>query len=78
MTRLDSHEPVSLAVDMATCAAHGICAHVMAERVTLDPWGFAIVDPSALDTARRIRKARRAARACPARALRLAATPPGR
>jgi ferredoxin len=78
MTRRGSNAPVSLAVDMATCAAHGICAHVMAERVTLDPWGFAIVDPSTLDTARLVRKARRAARACPARALRLASAPPGR
>jgi ferredoxin len=78
MTKRRWSEPTSLDVDMATCAAHGICAHVMAERVTLDPWGFAIVDPSTLNTPRLVRKARRAARACPARALRLAQTPPGR
>jgi ferredoxin len=78
MSARSAKDPVSLTVDMATCAAHGICSHLMAERVTIDPWGFAIVDPSALDTARLVRKARRAARACPARALRLASAPPGR
>ncbi|HTR70829.1 MAG TPA: ferredoxin [Mycobacteriales bacterium] len=68
---------LSLSVDAAACAAHGICAHVMADRVTLDPWGFAIVDSSALDSARLVRKAKRAAKACPARALRVTKTPPG-
>ena len=69
----------SILVDMVRCAGHGICAHVLPERVTLDPWGFAIADPEPLAGAV-LRKARRAARACPRRALlieRSAAAAPG-
>lgn len=68
-------EASTVKIDMVRCVAHGICAHVLAERVTLDPWGFPVVDPAQLDTAALIRRARRAARACPRRALSLQPAP---
>jgi ferredoxin len=34
-----------LSVDMIRCAAHGMCAELLPERVTLDDWGYPIVSP---------------------------------
>lgn len=71
----------SVRIDMVRCAAHGICARVLKERIALDPWGFPIVDPDPLDTDRLVRQARRAAKACPQHALTMApssAEPTGR
>ena len=65
----------SVTVDPVRCAAHGLCAMVLEERVTLDEWGFPVVDRAPLDSARLVRRARRAARACPRRALLLSTTP---
>lgn len=65
----------SLAVDMTRCDGHGICALVHPEGIRLDAWGFPIVDAAVLDDRRRWRAARRAARACPKRALTLVDVP---
>lgn len=67
-----SREPVTLAVDMVRCDGHGICAWLFPERVALDEWGFAWVDPEAIVDSRDRRRARAAVRACPKRALSLA------
>jgi ferredoxin len=56
-------------VNGAACDGHGICALVMPERISLDTWGYASVDPEALDDARLLALARRVVRACPAQAL---------
>jgi ferredoxin len=66
----------SVRLDPVRCAAHGICAHVLGERIELDVWGFPIVDSAPLDTQRLVRKAKRAARACPKRALAIEAIRP--
>ena len=59
-----------LRVNPITCSGHGVCAELLPELVTLDEWGYPIVDrgpvPPALD-----RDARRAVAACPALALML-------
>jgi ferredoxin len=59
-----------LQIDAAACDGVGICAVVAGDVITLDQWGFPVigdtVDPGLL------RQARRAARACPHRALRVA------
>jgi ferredoxin len=62
-----------LRVDPIACDGHGLCAQLIPERVTLDDWGFPIVDPAPVgrDLADH---ARRAVAACPVLALRLAAT----
>jgi ferredoxin len=60
----------TLRVDPIACHAHGMCAELLPEMITLDEWGYPftqrtpIPDPLARD-------ARRAAAACPTLALRL-------
>jgi ferredoxin len=57
-----------LRLNPIACEAHGMCAELLPERITLDEWGYPIIDgepvePSLLD------HARRAAQACPTFAL---------
>jgi ferredoxin len=57
-----------LRVNPIACEAHGMCAELLPERITLDEWGYPVIDgeplpPSLLD------HARRAAQACPTFAL---------
>ena len=57
-----------LRVNPISCEAHGMCAELLPERISLDDWGYPIVDaqplpPELLD------HARRAAQACPTFAL---------
>ena len=64
---------LELRVDPIACDGHGLCAELFPERVSLDEWGFPIVDPTAIP--RNLEKhARRAAAECPMLALRLTAT----
>ena len=35
-----------LVVNPITCVGHGICAELLPERITLDPWGYPIIDPT--------------------------------
>lgn len=60
-------------VDPIKCEAHGLCAELLPERITLDEWGYPLIDttpvPPALEDL-----ARRAVSACPTLALRLQAT----
>jgi ferredoxin len=60
----------SLQLDAASCDGVGMCALVAPDVVTLDSWGFPVVDESA--AASLMRQARAAVRACPHRALRVA------
>jgi ferredoxin len=55
-------------VNPITCEAHGMCAELLPERVTLDEWGYPIVDGTPLH-GWELEHARRAARACPTFAL---------
>ena len=55
-------------VNPIACAAHGMCAELLPERITLDDWGYPIVDPEPLPPAL-LDHARRAAQACPTFAL---------
>lgn len=60
-------------IDPIKCEAHGLCAELLPERITLDEWGYPLIDqtpvPPALDDL-----ARRAVNACPTLALRLRAS----
>jgi ferredoxin len=62
-----------LTVDPIACEGHGICAELLPEHVTLDDWGYPIIDPTTVPEAR-LADARRAVRHCPAVALRLQLT----
>lgn len=59
-----------LRVNPITCDGHGLCAELFPERVTLDDWGYPIIDerpiPAELEE-----HARRAVDACPTLALAL-------
>lgn len=58
----------SVRVNPIACEAHGMCAELLPERVSLDEWGYPIVDSEPLPPAL-LDHARRAARACPTFAL---------
>jgi len=57
-----------IALNPIQCEAHGLCAELLPERVTLDEWGYPILDRSLLPH-ELVEHARRAADACPTLAL---------
>jgi ferredoxin len=59
-----------LRVNPIACDGHGLCAELFPERVTLDDWGYPIVDGAPIPRALE-QHARRAVDACPVLALRL-------
>ncbi|MGH3194330.1 MAG: ferredoxin [Streptosporangiaceae bacterium] len=70
MTTAQMTTAQTLRVNAIDCTGHGVCAELLPELISLDEWGYPIVDPrpvpAALD-----REARRAVAACPALALKL-------
>ena len=64
----------SLAVDPIRCTGHGLCAELLPEGIVLDEWGYPLLARGELPPDL-VRTARRAAAACPTRALRLAEPP---
>jgi ferredoxin len=54
----------SIRVNPIACDGSGLCAELLPERVTLDDWGYPIVDPTPL-TAEIEQHAERAVVACP-------------
>jgi ferredoxin len=63
-----------LTVDPIACTGHGLCAELLPELVTLDEWGYPVLDGQPVPAGLR-RQARRAVTACPALALRLTPVP---
>src|ERR1700760_1512425 len=59
-----------LLVNPIYCQGHGACAELLPEAVTLDEWGYPIIDPRPLPPGLE-RDARAAVSACPTLALRL-------
>jgi ferredoxin len=55
-------------VDPVACDAYGFCAELLPERITLDEWGYPLVDGRPID-ADLMALARQAVAACPRRAL---------
>jgi ferredoxin len=55
-------------IDPVACDAYGFCAELLPEAVTLDEWGYPIVDGAPVD-AELLELARRAVAECPRRAL---------
>jgi len=63
-----------LRVNPIACSGHGLCAELLPELVTLDEWGYPLLQPGPVP--RRLeRQARRAVTDCPALALALAEAP---
>jgi ferredoxin len=59
-----------LRVNPIRCSAHGLCAELFPEWITLDDWGYPIIDGRPLPP-QLVAHARRAVAACPALALAL-------
>jgi len=64
-----------LRVNPIACEAHGLCAELFPERVSLDDWGYPVVDPRPIPRGLKAH-ARRAVDACPTLALMLTAGEP--
>ena len=59
-----------LRLNPIACDAHGVCADLLPEMVTLDPWGYPVIAPGPVP-ADLEEHARRAVASCPTLALRL-------
>jgi ferredoxin len=57
-----------LRVNPVACEAHGMCAELLPERISLDEWGYPVLADEPL-TPELLAHARRAAQACPTFAL---------
>jgi ferredoxin len=57
-----------LRVNPITCKAHGICAELLPELISLDEWGYPLLDPRPVP-APLMAHARRAVADCPTLAL---------
>ena len=53
-----------LVLNPIKCVGHGMCAELFPERITLDDWGYPIIDPKAIP-ANLEDHARRAVAVCP-------------
>jgi ferredoxin len=60
----------TLRVDPIACEAHGLCAELFPEGISLDDWGYPIVDPGPIPPELE-EHARRAVASCPTLALQL-------
>jgi len=58
---------------MIACTGHGLCAELLPELVSLDEWGYPILEPGPIPAGLNA-LARRTVTACPALALKLAAS----
>jgi ferredoxin len=59
-----------LRVDPIACVGHGACAELLPEMISLDEWGYPLLDPRPVPPGLE-RQARRAVSGCPVLALRL-------
>jgi ferredoxin len=62
--------PVRVRINPVACDAYGFCAELLPERITLDEWGYPIVDGAPVD-GDLLALAIRAANECPRRAVAL-------
>jgi ferredoxin len=59
---------IHVRVNPITCDAHGLCAELFPERISLDDWGYPIISSEPIPP-KLEEHARRAAAACPTLAL---------
>lgn len=71
-----TNRQMNLDVDWTSCQGHGLCAELLPEHITLDAWGYPLVDGAPVP-ARTVKRARRAAADCPVLALKLTPVPVG-
>jgi ferredoxin len=61
---------LQITIDPVACQAYGYCAELLPEAISLDEWGYPMVDDRVLPAAL-LALAKRAARDCPMRAITL-------
>jgi len=61
----------ALRIDPSVCDGVGICAHLAADLITVDSWGYPIVRAEPLRSGTERRQAEAAVAACPRKALRI-------
>ena len=61
-------------VDMIACDGRGVCAELLPERISLDDWGYPMIDPEPIGR-ELLAHARRCVASCPVLALRLEPVP---
>lgn len=66
-----SRQPARLRIDPVACDGIGMCIHLAPDVITVDPWGYPVIDSQLLE-GERLKQARKAVRGCPKRALFLA------
>jgi ferredoxin len=64
---------VRIIVDPVACAAYGYCAEILPEAISLDEWGYPIIHGRSVPP-ELMALAKRAARDCPTRAIRIRET----
>jgi ferredoxin len=62
--------PLTLVVDPTSCDAHGVCAELFPEGITLDPWGYPMTERGVVPPVF-MEHAQRAVASCPRLALHL-------
>ena len=63
-------------IDPTLCRGHAICTLFFGDGMELDQWGFGRVADDVVDSARLLKRARRAAAACPNGAFTVVDDPP--
>jgi ferredoxin len=63
----------TLRVNPINCTGHGVCAELLPELISLDEWGYPVIDPRPVPLSLDL-EARRTVAACPALALKLIRT----
>jgi len=63
----------ALSIDWTRCDAHGLCAELIPEHISLDDWGYPVIDARPITPQLRAHAARAVAH-CPILALRLERT----
>jgi ferredoxin len=66
--RASANDKPTMVVNPIACVAHGVCADLFPERITLDEWGYPVIDPRPIP-GHLLEHARRAVAACPTLAL---------
>lgn len=59
-----------LVLDPIACEAHGLCAELLPERISLDEWGYPVIDDTPIGPGL-LAHAKRAVATCPTLALAL-------
>ncbi len=67
---MDQKTQQKIDIDWTACQGHGLCAELLPDHITLDEWGYPLVDGAPIPP-RTIKRARRAASDCPVLALKL-------